>query len=309
MKVQRRTRAGLAVLGVAVVAAVVAGIAQGTPDTGWGPAVNLSDLPGTSSDLNTSHLEGCPIESPNGKSLYFASDRSGNLDIWVSHRASTSAPWGAPVPLPAPVNSNTANDFCPTPVPGNGLFFVSTRSGYCGSSVNSDIYFTRYNPGRGSWSEPVHLPCATDGGPNSDGWTMGPSYFDAGGHGSLYFSSGPDTGHGHIYASQQRPDGSFGPGTPVAELNSDAADLRPNVSKDGREVVFDSTRSGGSGQFDVYTATRASVDEPWSAPVNAGPNVNSVGNEHRASLSRDGKRLYFGSDRSGDSDIYVSTGT
>ena len=54
------------------------------------------------------------------------------IDIWVAHRSSTDEGFGAPVNLGAPINSG-ANDFCPTPVRGKGLFFVSTRAGGCGA--------------------------------------------------------------------------------------------------------------------------------------------------------------------------------
>jgi hypothetical protein len=40
----------------------------------------------------------------------------------------------------------------------------------------------------------------------------------------------------------------------------------------------------------------------WSTPVNLGGNVNTLGNETRASLSGDGHRLHFGR----DGDVYVS---
>jgi WD40-like Beta Propeller Repeat len=305
MKMQRWAAVAVVTLAVALSAVSAAGALHGEP-RGWGPAVNVAPV-------NTSALEGCPIESPDGKSLYFASNRphatGTDLDIWVSHRRSTHDAWGPAEDLPAPVNSS-ANDFCPTPVEGGGLFFVSTRAGFCGDTANSDIYFARETPRHG-WSEPVHFACAPQG-PNTPNFEMGPSYFKAHGRGILYFSSGVGTTAGHIYASEQGRDGVFGPGTPVAELNSDYADLRPNVSGDGREIVFDSNRpvEGADRGFDIYTATRRSVDQPWSTPVNLGPNVNTDSNEHRASLSRDGTRLYFGSDRpggSGDSDVYVST--
>jgi hypothetical protein len=52
----------------------------------------------------------------------------------------------------------------------------------------------------------------------------------------------------------------------------------------------------------VYTASRERTSDPWSAPVNVGPNVNTLGKETRASLSGDGKRLHFGR----DGDICVS---
>jgi Tol biopolymer transport system component len=95
----------------------------------------------------------------------------------------------------------------------------------------------------------------------------------------------------------------------VNELNTSANEFRPNVRKDGREIVFDSDRSGGLGATDIYAATRSSVDEPWSTPVNLGGAINSDAAESRASLSWDGQTLLFGSTRAGEgsSDIYFST--
>src|SRR3990172_12692251 len=47
--------------------------------------------------VNTTALEGCAMQSPDGLSLYFASDRAGGygqLDIWVAYRADTGDAWG-----------------------------------------------------------------------------------------------------------------------------------------------------------------------------------------------------------------------
>jgi Tol biopolymer transport system component len=151
----------------------------------------------------------------------------------------------------------------------------------------------------------VHLGCEV----NSAGDEFAPSYVVAGG-GMLFFSSNRDGTH-KIYVSAQQPDGWFGPPTEVAELNAAGFNtLRPNVSHDGREIVFDSDRPGGFGGPDIWTATRDNIHQPWSAPVNLGPNVNSVFPETRPSLSRNGKRLYFGSTRpegESSSDIFLST--
>ena len=50
----------------------------------------------------------------------------GGLDIWVARRDSVDEPFGAPENLPAPINS-AADDFCPTPLRGGRLLFVSRR--------------------------------------------------------------------------------------------------------------------------------------------------------------------------------------
>ena len=252
--------------------------------------------------INTSSNDGCPIESPDGDLLFFASNRAGTHgmnDVWVASRLDDGT-WGDPVNLTA-INSEF-NDFCPTPLPGNRLLFVSSRSTECGGAHSGDIFYTRLHPVFG-WLPPEHLGCEV----NSPGEEFSPSVFEAGGETWLYFSSGRIAGgKQHIYASMLQADGHWGTPIPVSELNSDGEDARPNVRKDGLEIVFDTTREGGAPE--IYSATRSSVSEPWSAIRNLGSNVNSTAAETRATLSRDGRRLYFGSMRPGrgSTDIYVS---
>jgi phenylacetate-coenzyme A ligase PaaK-like adenylate-forming protein len=89
----------------------------------------------------------------------------------------------------------------------------------------------------------------------------------------------------------------------AAELNTPFNDARPYVRGD-REIVFDSDR--GTQGFDIWSATRLKRGHPWSDPVNLGPAVNSAAAETRASLSRDGKTLYFGSTRGSSQDVFTS---
>ena len=279
------------------VAAAFAPPAQAAEFSAWAPAVNAESVLGTSSELNTAVQDGCPIQSPDGLSLYmastrprFAGDMRTDIDIWVAQRESKDAPWGAPQNLGEPVNS-TADDFCPTPIRGGGLFFVSRRvlpGVTCGMGTG-DIYLTRLNPAHG-WEAPDHLGCEADGGPNTPLDEQGPSYVKTGGP-TLYFSSGPE-----IYRSRRHGDGTFGPPQAVTALNSAGMDIQPNVRHDGREIVFASNRMHPSafGGQDLWVATRKRVDDPWSAPVNVGAAVNTAANETRPSLSWDGTTLYFG---------------
>jgi len=269
----------------------------------WGTPVNMESIPGTSSDLNTTANEGYPILAPDGLSLYIVSDRSGGmgaLDIWVATRESKDDPWGAPQNLGLPVNSGV-NDWSPTPVPGHGLFFVTSgRPDGCGGD---DIYFTRFKDG--GWEEPHNVGCQI----NSTAGESGPSYFeDENGQAVLYFSSSRTGGLGlqDIYFSID-----FAPAQLDAGLSNAFNDVRPNVSKDGLEVVFDSNRPGGFGLQDIWTASRESTADGWSTPTNLGPTVNSPAMDARATLSRDGFTLFFGSNRAGSegglSDIYMAT--
>ncbi len=300
---------------LAVLAALVATSAAAAAFGPWGAGQKLDSIGANSAELNTPSLDGCPIQSPDGLSLYLASNRpggKGGLDIWVATRTSTSAPWGAPQNLGEPVNS-AADDFCPTPVGKRGLFFVS-REALPGACGQGDIYFTHRNE-TGAWAEPERLLC-TPAGPNSALDEQGPSWVDPSGklrgRKQLYFSRSSATPPvaGDVFVSERQNGARFGPATPVAELNDATAnDIQPNVRADGLELVFSSNRAGTAGGQDVWSATSSSVDAGWSAPVNLGPAVNTAAGETRPSLSKDGTQLLFGRSPGPDgmSDIYLTT--
>jgi hypothetical protein len=268
----------------------------------WGPAAPVDFPVGT---INTAALEGCPIESPDAHYLFMASNRPGGMggiDIWVAYRTAIGAPWSVPQNLPGPVNS-AFDDFCPTPLTGGRLMFVSTRPDVC---AGPNIYQTRLDPALG-WLDPELLPCGNLDAVNSDFAEFSPSLVEADGRSLLFFSSNREGVH-NIYSSELQSDGTWGLAVAVSELNSTLDDARPNVSHDGLEIVFDSTRAGGPP--DIWTATRPRLSAPWSKPEALGPNVNSAAGESRPSLSRDGSRLIFGSGKpggQGNSDIYVSS--
>jgi len=305
-----------ALLTGAIVAGVAATAAFAATSGPWGPAQKLDDVAGNHPDVNTPSLDGCPISSPDGLSLYIASNRPGGrggLDIWVATRTSTSAPYGAPVNLGEPVNS-AADDFCPTPVGKKGLFFVS-REALPGACGQGDIYYT-HRTGT-TWKEPERLLCAP-AGPNSPLDEQGPSWVDPSaklrGKKHLYFSrsSAPPLANvpGEIYVSERQNGARFGPAVAVTEVNDAGAnDIQPNIRADGLELVFTSNRAGGAGGQDIWAVTRATSDAPWSAPTNLGPNVNTTLGETRPSLSTDGGQLLFGRapGPEGSSDIYVTT--
>ena len=299
----------------AIVVALSLPLAASAAVSTWGAAAKIDEIAGNHADLNTPQLDGCPIQSPDGLSLYLASNRpggKGGLDIWVATRSSTSAPWGAPLNLGEPVNS-AADDFCPTPVGKNGLFFVS-REALPGACGQADIYFT-HRTGAAGWAEPERLLCAP-AGPNSELDEQGPSWIATNGklRGKklLFFSrsSVSPAVAGEIFVSERQNGARFGPASPVGELNDAAAnDIQPNVRADGLEVVFSSTRTGTIGGQDLWVSTRASLTAPWSAPVNLGPAVNTTAGESRPSLSGNGRQLLFGRapGPEGSSDIYVTT--
>lgn len=123
-------------------------------------------------------------------------------------------------------------DFCPTPLRGNRLLFVSSRANHCGgSSNNPDIYLTRLHPVKG-WLTPQPLPC----GINSGFEEFSPSLVESDGLTMLFFPSSRDDAPRHrIHMAVLQPNGSWATAA-VHELNfAGASDAGPSVMKDGLE--------------------------------------------------------------------------
>lgn len=97
----------------------------------FGPATNLGG------DINTSGFDNFPSLSPDLLTLYFASTRTGNFDLYQATRLTDEEPFGNVTSLGPGVNS-TAVERSPYVTPdGLSLYFSSNRSGGEGGE---DIY-------------------------------------------------------------------------------------------------------------------------------------------------------------------------
>ncbi|MBN1360118.1 MAG: PD40 domain-containing protein [Sedimentisphaerales bacterium] len=173
---------------------------------------------------------------------------------------------------------------------GLELYFAAwARPGGFGSG---DIWVSTRERLDSPWQEPVNL------GPNvnSAGSEVEPSISSDGLE--LYFSCWDDW----ILRVCTRPSKDapwskpvkIGPPVgsiqPAMEIGSDDA-WRPDISSDGLSLYFSSTRAGGYGGDDIWMARRATTADPWTAPVNLGPNVNTDGDELFPNISTDGLTL------------------
>ena len=111
-----------------------------TKGADWGEPMNLGPT------VNSSYNDACPYIPADGLSLFFESNRPGgfgDIDMWVTTRASVSEPWGTPVNLGPMVNS-TSLDGGPVLSPdGFSLYFISERPGGFGGC---DIWQARILP-------------------------------------------------------------------------------------------------------------------------------------------------------------------
>ena len=167
---------------------------------------------------------------------------------------------------------------------------VSNRIGTCGGP---DMYSAVQNPATG-WSEPQNLGCDPDG-PNTPGTEFSPSVIETDWGTFLFFSTDFYTGNQDIYISRMRDDGSFEPGVRLpSPINTEYDDRQPNVSQDGKEMVFASNRRTAgtpSANFDIFFAERGSFFAPWRRVHNLSESVpfNTLdASETRPSLSWDG---------------------
>lgn len=127
----------------------------------------------------------------------------------------------------------------------------------------------------------------------------------------LFVACGPDSAAPR-FASDLQPSFSLSSAewsTPVpvgAPVNSAAAEMNSTLSPDELSLYFTSDRPGTVGPTDIWISHRDCLTCPWETPVNAGPPLNSAGQDAGPRFSIDGHLLFFQSDRTGLGDIYVT---
>jgi hypothetical protein len=85
-------------------------------------------------------------------------------------------------------------------------------------------------------------------------------------------------------------------------INTAAFEGGPSLSANGLELYFVSGRAGalgGPGDQDIYVTRRRSMQDEWEAPVRVPPPISSPFFDITPSISRDGRSLYFASNRPG----------
>jgi Tol biopolymer transport system component len=233
--------------------------------------------------------------TPDGKTAYFASSAdffpfTRQATIYVSHLGKDG--WSTPAVAPF---SGRYSDIDPFLSPnGERLYFSSIRPIDGVMPVDIDLWYVERTAD--GWSEPAHL------GPEVNS-PLDELYPSADASGTLYFASGPFAPHAElhwdIYRAERRGDG-FAPREGLAAINTapvpggglqDAWEFNPEISANGKTLLFTSLRPGGHGLGDLYVSRLEG--EEWSAPRNLGPLVNTASDEFHPTLSRDGRELYF----------------
>jgi hypothetical protein len=152
---------------------------RATKNDPWDEPKNLGPI------INTSTFEGNASLTPDGLQMFFSSNRPGgygDVDIYVTTRATTEDPWSTPVNLGPLINTSYWDSDPEITADGLTLLFSSWRSGGYGGS---DLWMTKRASTMDPWSEPINL------GPivNTTDEEGDPSLLADGS--TLYFGRGP----------------------------------------------------------------------------------------------------------------------
>lgn len=217
-------------------------------DGPWETPVNVG------APINSAGQEVDPTLSADGRLLFFSSNRPGGhgrLDIYVSRRnPNDDLAWGDPVNLGPRVN---------TPAGDRGPDHVVVSPG-----APAMLYFGR---GIGLRQADVYAaPVTEDGDPLAPAEliselsapgavTDGPSL--RGDAREMFFMSNRSGGFDLWLSTRRSPhDGWSVPDNLGAPVNTSFAEERPELSHDGRTLLFDSDRPDGLGGQDIWISTR-----------------------------------------------------
>jgi WD40 repeat protein len=221
-------------------------------DDPWGPPVNLGPV------INSSSAETVPSFSRDEHWMFFASTRNGGQggnDIWASWRPRVHDDFGWQPPVNLSAINTASFDAGPAYFAGDGpfpptLFFVSARPGGFGID---DIYFSEI-AADGSFGALVRIPELSSPADDSrvtvrhDGLEI------------LFFSNRPNgAGLYDLWSSTRATLGSTWevPLNLGSIVNSAFNEFQPQLSSDGRMLLFASDRPVGSGGFDLYISVRS----------------------------------------------------
>ena len=129
------------------------------------------------------------------------------------------------------------------------------------------------------------------------------------GCGSVAGSGGHDAGSGARDAVPVcDPDGAFEPPVLMQGFGTSVSEAAAHLSPDELTMYFAATYAGGLGAFDLYTANRSRIDDPFGVPASLTA-LNSAAPDADPSVSADGLTVVFYSKRNADEGnrIYIAT--
>lgn len=264
----------------------------------------------TLAEVNSQFPDIAPLESDDGKTLYFSRIDApenygppGDCDIWFAEKDNYM--FSSPVHFPYKVNGRMINAVIKTADKNHTLYVEGTydESGIQESSNGisvtkklTDLY----------WTVPKKIEIKNFYNNNKHGTYAFSSDFKV-----LILSVERKDSYGglDLYASFLNPDGSYSEPVNLGQkVNTKLDDGTPFLSPDGRMLYFSSYGHKGFGGSDIFVSKR--LDDSylkWSCPENLGSMVNTKNWEAYFSVSADFSTAYFVSNDNEDFDENIYT--
>ncbi len=213
--------------------------------------------------------------------------------------------------------NSSEDDFSPAFADANyrSLIFTSDRDASTGKSLDdwtgknfSDLFISSLDQ-KGMWSEPLLLDVSgiINTKANEGSATMNNTFS------RLYFTRCPNNkgreSGCQIWVSNKGENRWSDPDMIQLSKDTTIAIGQPTLSSDELSIIFSCEKVGGYGGKDLWISNRKNVNEPFGAPMNLGPEINTPGDEMFPFLSGDSV-LYFSSNGQigmGGLDIFKSS--
>lgn len=272
------------------------------------------------SGVNTGFNEIKPSLTPDGKRLYFASDRpggKGELDIYLSQFE--DGKWSPAMNLGDRINTSEHETINSISFDGTSILLYGGFPGHMGNGDN--FFFEKAEKG---WSTIKHFPPMV----NSKAWDSD-AFFTPDGKAVLITSDregvqgkrvskgtpfhGSEAGNSDIWISFRRGNTWSPPINLGPMINTPYCERSPFLHPDGKTLYFSSDGHPGLGKLDVFKSVRLNERTwtEWSEPVNLGKEINTSDDDWAYKITTDGKFAAFSaSDRPGGfgmNDIYITS--
>lgn len=262
--------------------------------------VNLTEIQGLGTGINTTADEYFPFLSNDQNLIYFTRRRNERSDENLYFSRIEKDQWVAGKPVGG-FNTPKNEGMCTFVRDGRRMFFTACgREGILGPC---DIWEARVDGVEMSDLRPLQ------GWANSERWESQAAISCDGS--TLYFASKREGGLGgtDLWYCQKQADGKWGEAINLgSNINTELDEESPFITNDGKTLYFSSTGHLGLGEQDIFMSWMDERTNKWSPPINLGPPVNSPFRELGFFLSADGVNGFFASNRpegKGGMDIYT----
>lgn len=240
-------------------------------------------------ELNTSSLEEFGRLSPDEKTIYFNSTRSGKHLLYAATRATRNDVFGAPTPLSSLNSSSKMDGDTAITVSSDGLVAFYARTTQTGQLTFTTSILTA---SRANTLSPFGAPTPAA---NLNGVTYRDTPNLALDDSELWLIYS-NASYGVLGRATQSGQG-FATPVGVPELGN-GSDNAPVLASDKLTLYFSRTNT-------IVMSHRAKSTSSWGVPTAVGE-LNGGGASFPTWISPDGCRLYLFSDRGGNEDLYVA---